>query len=174
MDCSPPGSSVHRNFQARILEWVAISFSRGSSRPRDWTLVSCTGRQILLFFFKFIYFWLDDNCFTIFFWFLPYINMNQSWIYICLLLLEPLSHVLPHLPTLPGCHRAPDLSSLCHIANLHWLSNFTYGNVYVSLLLSQFIPPLLTCLCPHVCSLCLHLRYRWVDKDAVVHIHNAI
>ena len=40
MDCSPPGSSVHGIFQARILEWVAISFSRGSSRPRDWTPVS--------------------------------------------------------------------------------------------------------------------------------------
>ena len=41
MDCSPPGSSVHGIFQARILEWVAISFSRGSSQPRDWTQVSC-------------------------------------------------------------------------------------------------------------------------------------
>ena len=37
MDCSPPGSSVHGIFQARILEWIAISFSRGSSRPRDGT-----------------------------------------------------------------------------------------------------------------------------------------
>ena len=33
--CSPPGSSVHGISQARILEWVAISFSRGSSLPRD-------------------------------------------------------------------------------------------------------------------------------------------
>ena len=40
MDCSPP-SSVHRIAQARILEWVAISFSRGSSPPRDQTWVSC-------------------------------------------------------------------------------------------------------------------------------------
>ena len=50
VDCSPPGSSVHWILQARILEWVAISFSKGSSRPRDQTLVShvsCTGRQIL-------------------------------------------------------------------------------------------------------------------------------
>ena len=46
MDCSPPGSSVHRVFQARILEWVAISFSRESSRPKDQTHVSCIGRQI--------------------------------------------------------------------------------------------------------------------------------
>ena len=35
MDCSPPGSSVHGILQARILEWVAISFSRGSSAPSD-------------------------------------------------------------------------------------------------------------------------------------------
>ena len=41
MDCSPPGSSVHGILQARILEWVVISFSRGSSQPRDWTGISC-------------------------------------------------------------------------------------------------------------------------------------
>ena len=40
MDCGPPGSSVHGILQARILEWVAIPFSRESSRPRDWTQVS--------------------------------------------------------------------------------------------------------------------------------------
>ena len=41
MDCSPPGSSVHGILQARILEWVIIPFSKGSSRPRDQTQVSC-------------------------------------------------------------------------------------------------------------------------------------
>ena len=41
MDYSLPGFSVHGILQARVLEWVAISFSRGSSRPRDWTQVSC-------------------------------------------------------------------------------------------------------------------------------------
>ena len=46
MDCSLPISSVHGIFQARILEWVAISFSRGSSQPRDRTWVSCiAGRR---------------------------------------------------------------------------------------------------------------------------------
>ena len=38
---SQPGSSIHGIFQARVLEWVAISFSRESSWPRDWTQVSC-------------------------------------------------------------------------------------------------------------------------------------
>ena len=62
MVCSPPGSSVHGILQVRILEWVAISFSRGPSQPRDQTQVSwiadgffidwatkevCIGRQIL-------------------------------------------------------------------------------------------------------------------------------
>ena len=49
MDCSLPGSSVHGSLQARILEWVVIPFSRGSSQPRDWTWVFCiTGRFFTL------------------------------------------------------------------------------------------------------------------------------
>ena len=47
MDCSPPGSSVHGIFQARILERVAISFSRGSFRPRDGTWVFCLDWQVV-------------------------------------------------------------------------------------------------------------------------------
>ena len=47
MDCSPPGSSVHGILQARILEWVAIPSSRGSSQPRNRTGISCICRQIL-------------------------------------------------------------------------------------------------------------------------------
>ena len=46
-ECSPPGSSVHGILQARILEQVAISSSRGSSQPRDWTCISCIGRWVL-------------------------------------------------------------------------------------------------------------------------------
>ena len=49
MDCSLPGSSVHGIFQPRVLEWAAISFSRGSSQPRYRTLVSC----------------IADRCFTV-------------------------------------------------------------------------------------------------------------
>ena len=41
MGCNPLDFSVHGMFRARILEWVAISFSRGCSQPRDWTHVSC-------------------------------------------------------------------------------------------------------------------------------------
>ena len=49
VDCSPPGSSIHGILLARILAWVAISFSRGSSRPRDWTQVCLiSGRRFNL------------------------------------------------------------------------------------------------------------------------------
>ena len=50
MDCNPPGSSAHGIFQARLLEWVAISSSRGSSQARGQTsisCISCIGRRIL-------------------------------------------------------------------------------------------------------------------------------
>ena len=64
-DCSPPGSSVHGILQARILEWVAIPFSRGSSWPRGWTKVSHTAGRF----------------FTI--WTTSKVNPkgNQSWIF---------------------------------------------------------------------------------------------
>ena len=50
MDGSLPGSSVHEILQARILEWITMPSSRGSSQPRDQTCVSyisCIGRQLL-------------------------------------------------------------------------------------------------------------------------------
>ena len=53
MDCSLPGSSVHGIFQAMVLEWVAISFSRGSSRPRDRTQVfRIAGRRFTVWAMK--------------------------------------------------------------------------------------------------------------------------
>ena len=51
MDCSSPGSSAHGIFQARILEWVVISFSRGSPWPTDWTQVSCVSCRAGRYFY---------------------------------------------------------------------------------------------------------------------------
>ena len=64
MDCSPPGSSVHGILQARILEWVAFPFSRGSSHPRDQTQVSC----------------IADGFFTI--WATRKVQFKNTWTYI--------------------------------------------------------------------------------------------
>ena len=61
LDYGLPGSSVHRILQARILEWVAISFSRWSSRPSDQTHIFCTGRQIL-------YHWIPGKPFLVYTW----------------------------------------------------------------------------------------------------------
>ena len=53
MDCSPPGSSVHEMLQVRILEWVAISSSRGSSPPRDQTCMSSLLHwQVVLYYHR--------------------------------------------------------------------------------------------------------------------------
>ena len=55
MDCSLSGSSVHGILQVRILEWVAISFSRGSSQYRDWTWVSCIAGRFFIDLCIYIY-----------------------------------------------------------------------------------------------------------------------
>ena len=57
MDYSLPGSSVHEILQARILEWVAISFSRGSSQPRDRNHISCIGRRVLYHWKTEVFYW---------------------------------------------------------------------------------------------------------------------
>ena len=80
-DCSPPCSSVHEIFQARIVKWIAISYSRVSSQPRDQTRVSCVsciGRQILYHWAtweaqvctehllnEWMMGWIDTNCLLI-------------------------------------------------------------------------------------------------------------
>ena len=72
MGCSPPDSSVHGVLQARILEWVAIPFSRRSSQSRDWTWVSCIAghqRRVLhsrsLLFIYFLYQSFQFSCLVV-------------------------------------------------------------------------------------------------------------
>ena len=89
---------------------------------------------LYFFIFTCIYFYLEDNCFTILCWLLPYISMNQPQVYIC-----SLPTCTPSYP--PRLSQSPCLSSLHHTADFHRLSNFTFGIVYVSKLLPQFIPP---------------------------------
>ena len=59
MDCSPPGSSVHWIIQTKVLEWVAIPFSRGSFQSRDQTWVSCPTGSLL--HFRWILYWLSQQ-----------------------------------------------------------------------------------------------------------------
>ena len=65
MDCNPPGSSIYGILQARILEWVAISFSRGSSQPRDQTQVShIVGRRFTIWATREVQIWKETYVFN--------------------------------------------------------------------------------------------------------------
>jgi len=89
MDCSPWGSYVHGSLQARILEWVAIPFSRRSSWPRGWTRVShITGRFFTVWAPR------DSSAFS---------RMSQSWNHTVYSLLRLVSFTWPHVFTVPPC-----------------------------------------------------------------------
>ena len=76
MDCSPLGTSLHGISQAWILEWFAISFLRGSSWPRDQTLVSCIVGGLL--HCRWILHWLSHQGSPI--WLIiPHKRKNQLW-----------------------------------------------------------------------------------------------
>ena len=61
MDCSPPGSSIHRILLARILEWIAIHFSRRSSGSWEWSSVSCIVRRFLTIWPSYVSFFREGN-----------------------------------------------------------------------------------------------------------------
>ena len=110
------GSSVHGISQARTLELVSISFSSVSSQPRDWTCISCIGRQIL-------YHW-------------------ASWESAVYMHIYPLSY--PSLPPPSHLSRSSQsfkLSSLCYRAASHELAIWRMVVACMSNLTSQFIPP---------------------------------
>ena len=75
MDCSLRGSSIHGIFQARVLEWVAISFSRGSSQSRDGTWVFClageffttdsSGKSLIMLMYKYSFTLVQQSRYTL-------------------------------------------------------------------------------------------------------------
>ena len=116
---------------------------------------------------------MEDICFTILCWFLPYININLyiGHIYICPLLSSP-SHLPSHLTSL-DCHRAwvwaPRVIQQFLLAILHMVMYFTYGNVILHMVMYLFpcyslnlSHPLLPLLCPQVCPLCLQIELELV------------
>jgi len=119
MDSRLQGSSVHEILQEIILEWVAISFSRRFSGPRDKICISCVSLSLSLFkkkkkniyiyihththIYIYIVVVLQDICLTIMCWF--NMSMSQPQVYICSLPLESPSHLPPHSTPL-DYHRA--------------------------------------------------------------------
>ena len=156
MDCSSPGFSGHGTSQAGILEWVAISSSRGSYRPRDWTLVSCIGdgffttmkaHESLLFnsngamkILSLLFCFMFLDCFSIF-------HLNTWWAFLW-----------PHLVT---SHFAPLQSPSSFYSGLQaWLQLIFRVHMYVTCLdstapsyISQLWAPLGAVMTVSVCCL---------------------
>ena len=156
MDYSPTGSSVHGILQARILERVAMPFSR-SSWPRNRacvSYVSCTGRRVL--FFPNYFNW---RIITLQYW--DGFGHPSPWTsYRCTYAPypEPPTHLPPH-PILLGCPKAPALSALRHALNLRW-SSILHMVIYMfqCYSLKSSHPRFLT-RGPKVCSLHLSLSF---------------
>ena len=113
MDCSIPGCSVHRIFQARVLECVAISFSRRSSQPRDWTGVShIVGRRFTLWATKEVrdpLILYSNRVLPLCPWYdysLKVFTRDKHWLFTLLLLLVPFRRVNKRLTVngLTGAH----------------------------------------------------------------------
>ena len=123
MDCSPPGSSVHGTFQARILEWVAISFYRGSSWPRDKPWVShIVGRFFTIWATR-------EDIYTILCFIYLYLNIYILYIIIYIYIFFIHSFVNGHL----GCF--PVLA----IVNSAAMNTGVHGSFWI-LVLSGYMP----------------------------------
>ena len=122
MDCNLPGSSVHGILQARILEWVAIPFSRQSSWPRDWTLTSC----------RFFTVWAmkealeREGSLKITYSFILCCSVTKS----CLTLCNSMDCIMPVFPVV---HYLLELAQ----THVHWVSDAIQPSHPLSLNLSQ-------------------------------------
>ena len=114
---------------------------------------------------------LDDNFFTIWWWFLPYIDMNHPWVHMCPPSLNPVPASLLSIPL--GCPRALALSALLHVSNLHW-SSILYMVIYIFqyYFLKSPHPPLLHS--PKVYSLHLCLFCCLAYRITVISFQNSI
>ena len=117
MHCRLPGSSVLRISQARLLEWVAISFSRGSSLPRDGTHFSCVVRQIL-------YHWVTGRAleastrsiimkYSSFLWRIFMRDPQQCWNH------APILILCPWLPSPPSLYMFLKIYDFCFLRLLY-------------------------------------------------------
>ena len=136
MDYNPPGSSAHEISQARILEWVAIPFSRRSSPPRDWTHVSClAGRCFFVVLSLSFFFFLLYNIVLV----LLYINMHPPQVYMCSPPWISLPPPSPYHASGSSQCTSPRLPVSCIKPGLE--THFLYDIIHVLMPFSQIIAP---------------------------------
>ena len=137
---SLPGFSIHRILQARILEWIAISFSRGTSQPRDWTLGSCLAG-------RFFTVWTTEKS-TIYI-LVTYFVFNSLYLFLSY------SYAVP--PSFPSSPVTISFLCICESASL-----LVYSVVFLLLLLLLFDP---TYKWYHTVLVFLCLRRDWVLSE---------
>ena len=121
-DCSLPASSVHGIFPARILEWLAISFSHESSWPRDWTCIFCIGRWI-------IYHWSTWEAIISLFYFISYYISHQCLLYFfCIHCHNPLRYSSPR--TWESSLASPSLTIFKQISLSLIVLNMLFSNEF--------------------------------------------
>ena len=102
---------------------------------------------------------MEANYFTILWWFLPYIDMNQTRVYMCPPSWTPLPPPSPSHPSGSSLCTSPEHPVSCIEAGLAIC--FTYDNIHVSMLFSQIIPPSLSPTASHLSFKCCHSTLRW-------------
>ena len=143
MDCNQLVSSVHEIAQARILEWVAISFSKGSSQPRYQSCPSCIGRRIL-------HHWVSRKLYTLAFSSVQ----SPSPVQLC----NPMDCSMSGLPV---NHQLPELAQ----THVHQVGDaiqtshpLSFGYVLISKL--SYKNHVCVCICLHFSGSCLLLNFK--------------
>ena len=160
MDCSPPVFSVHGILQERILKWVAISFSRGSSWPSDRNCVCCPGRWIL--YHRTI---LEADLYL---GAKKILNLHWSSLYFNLYFMYSV-HFLNIFITSPTIFWGKE-PMLLPMSFMSFLKNSTRGSVSRSLLILEHYNFLLQHNYPHTCILLLLLSNSiWFSQAPTNH-----
>ena len=125
-------------------EYIATITNSYHEQKYMWSHGSIKGKRVstkCIYILKLInLFQLEANYFMILWWSLPYIDTNQPWVYICPHP-EPPSHLPPH-PIPQDCPSNPGFEWPVSCIKLGLVIYFSYGNIHVSMLFSQIIPPL--------------------------------
>jgi len=148
--CDPIDYTIHGILQARILEWVAVLFSRGSSQLRDWTKVFCiTGRFFIV--------WVTREAFFLILFFLQWCQLRNLALLPLCLCLQGLLPALVQAQWTHGYQEAGQEASSAHLYSNHLLQFTTYKqNIHIH-----------TCIPNKLCPIQLEFITQFVKKGTI-------